>query len=86
MNNPEIGHFNTEPTSEQPPLDRREIFQRLARISRELGWGLDESVIEDLWGADDNDLLGNLTSLAYEYGMDPDELFAAPGIEMEEGS
>lgn len=82
MKNPEIGTFNTEPT-EQPPVDLREVLSRLARLNHELGWGLEEDAIEDLKGADDNDLLGNLATLALEHGIDPDDFFYVLGIEME---
>ncbi len=86
MKNPEIGHFNTEPTSEQPLLSRNDILLRLARLNRELGWGLEEDVISDLEGDnpdDDNDFLGNLASLAYEHDIDHEEFFQLLGVEME---
>jgi hypothetical protein len=81
MNSSEKEKFGIESTPEQPPLDRREIFSRLALMDQKLEWELDESVIEDLQGADDNDLLGNLMTFALEHDIDPDEFFQLLGID-----
>lgn len=71
----------------EPALDYRAIFDRLARLNHELDWGLDESIIEDLGGIDDGDLLGNLVGFVYQYDIDidPDEFLRLLGIDLEQG-
>lgn len=89
MKSPEVGGFNTEPSSELPPLDRRGVIAKLARLSQELGWGLEEDVLNDLEGdnpEDDNVFLGNLATLAMLHDIsNPEEFFQLLGIELEDG-
>ena len=88
MKSPEVGGFNTEPSLELSPLDRRGVLSRLARLNQELGWGFEEDVMNDLEGdnpEDDNVFLGNLATLAMLYNIsDPEEFFRLLGIELED--
>lgn len=68
---------------EQPPLSKGLILDRLFAQAEALGIDIDEDDLPDLVGEDDNDFLGNLTSLALESGIDPDELFYRLGIAVE---
>ena len=77
-------HTPEEERSHEPALDQRAIFDRLARLSDERSWELDESILE-LRGGDDNDLLGNLVTFALDHEMNPDELFQLLGIDLEQG-
>lgn len=69
--------------SAEQPLDKNTILDRLFELAGELGIDIEEVDVEFLLGEDDNDFLGNLTSLALENGIDPEELFERLGIELE---
>lgn len=69
--------------SEQPPLSKSLILDRLFAQSEALGIDIDERDVAELIGEDDNDFLGNLLNLAIVNGIDPDELFYRLGIAVE---
>lgn len=72
-----------ESSPEQPPLSKGLILDRLFSQAEALGVDIEERDLPGLVGEDDNDFLGNLTSLALENGLDPDELFYRLGVAVE---
>ncbi len=72
-----------EPSSE-PALNKEAILTKLFEIAAEWGIDIEEVDLEDLVGTDDNDFLGNLTTLAIMNGIDHEELLEALGVEVEE--
>lgn len=75
--------YSSEHEPDEPTLDKEAILNRLFEHAEELGIEIAEDDVEYLLGVDDNDFLGNLVTLALEYGVDPDELFDQLGIAVE---
>lgn len=72
-----------EQEPDQPPLSKGLILDRLFVQREALGIDIEEREVRELIGEDDNDFLGNLTTLALENGIDPDELFYRLGVVVE---
>lgn len=66
---------------EQPPLYKIDILMALDRVVNELGIDMEDQDVGALLGADDNDLIGNLTMLAIMHDIDPDEFLKALGVD-----
>jgi hypothetical protein len=85
MSHLESGRFNTEPTPEQPPIDKAAVLDKLlGEVAEEYGIDI---VVEDIeWlseeidPGDDNDFLAWLVSLAGENGIDHEEFLEHLGI------
>jgi folate-binding Fe-S cluster repair protein YgfZ len=69
--------------SDQPPLLKSLILDRLFVQAEALCIDIDEREVAELIGEDDNDFLGNLTTLALVNNLDPEELFYRLGIAVE---
>jgi len=67
----------------QPMLDRGMVLDRLFELREELGIDIEEADLADLMGEDDNDFMGNLTTLALEHGIDHEDMFDRLGISTE---
>ncbi|MEO5950435.1 MAG: hypothetical protein ABIQ04_03215 [Candidatus Saccharimonadales bacterium] len=65
-------------------LDKNAILIKLLEIADELGIDMSDFDPEDLLGEDDNDFLGNLTTLSYQTGIDHEEFFQMIGIPVEQ--
>lgn len=73
----EYGGSETEGSPEQ--FNVLEVIRRLKEA------GIDVEYDDDI-GTDENDLLGNLVTLAYENGLGPEELFRLAGVPVDKFS